>query len=338
MEIGKCKLLYGFYEGCQRVVVKSLNERLFIMKERYLWGLVSLTFLGILLTPSSWAGQVVTEDIRLWAGRTLAQEKTLGAVITPDTVAVLYFNNKTERTRLDFLRKGLTLMLITDLSKISDIRVIERVRLQALVEELGLGVSGLVASGTVPRVGKLLGAEYIIGGDFIKGKIDEFQIKSNLLEVPGGEVFGLSVIEGILKELFRMEKDLLFEIIKYLKTVKLTPEKEEELRKPLSTDVEALFSLFKGIESSDRGNYGEAAIFYEKALKKDPGLKPAKGAMQELYHLGLITKKKRRGALMKSLRDRTSLTDSLTPEAPLKRALTPGDVEQRDTSDVTISW
>ena len=135
-----------------------------------------------------------------------------------------------------------------------------------------------------------------------------------------------------------MEKDLLFEIIKYLKTVKLTPEKEEELRKPLSTDVEALFSLFKGIESSDRGNYGEAAIFYKKALKKDTGLKPAKRALQELYHLGLITNKKRRGSMMKSLRDRTSLTDSLTPKAPLKRALTPGDVDQRDTSDVTISW
>jgi len=308
------------------------------MKEKWLWGLVSLIFMVILLPPSSWAGQVITEDVRLWAGRALAQEKTLGAVITPDTVAVLYFNNKTEYTRLDFLRKGLALMLITDLSKINDIRVIERVRLQALVEELGLGVSGLVASGTAPRVGKLLGAEYIIGGDFIKGTFDAFHIKSNILEIPVGEVFGISVIEGLLKELFRMEKDLLFEIIKYLKKVKLTPEEEEELRKPLSTDVEALFSLFKGIESSDRGNYGKASTFYEKALKRDPGLRPAKSALQELYNLGLITKKKRRGALMKTLRDRTSLTDELTPEAPLKRALTPGDVDQRDTSDVTISW
>ena len=110
------------------------------------------------------------------------------------------------------------------------------------------------------------------------------------------------------------------------------------MRKPLSTDIEALFSLFRGIESSDRGNYRKASGFYEQALKRDPGLRPAKGALQELYNLGLVTKKKRRSILMKSLRDRTSLTDELTPEAPLKRALTPGDVNQRDTSDVTISW
>ena len=306
------------------------------MKERCLWGLVCIIFLGILLTASSWAGQVVTEEVRLWANRTLEQEKTSGAVITPNTVAVLYFNNKTDQAKLDLLQKGFTLMLITDLSRIKDIRVIERVKLQALVEELGLGVSGLVESGTAPRVGRLLRAERIIGGDFLLSKISELHIRSNILEVSREEVFDLSEIEGALKELYRMEKDLLFDIIEYLKTVKLTSEEEEALRRPLSTDVEALFSLFKAIDQSDRGNYKEAAKFYEKALKEDPGLVTAKSALDELYKLDLITTKKKSRSLLRSLRDRTSLTDQLTPEDPNKRIRTPN--EKPTTSDVTISW
>ena len=112
---------------------------------------------------------MVTDDARTWAKQAVAQEKALKAVTVANTVAVLYFFNRTGQPDLDPLQKGLTVMLITDLSKVKSLTVVERVRLQALAEELKLGVSGLVTENTAPRVGKLLGAHWLVGGNFARG-------------------------------------------------------------------------------------------------------------------------------------------------------------------------
>jgi TolB-like protein len=249
--------------------------------------LLSFLLVWAVVTTSARAGQVVTDEVRMWAKEAIEQEKAFETISTPNTVAVLYFHNKTGWSQLDLLQKGLTLMLITDLSKVKEIQLLERVKVQALAEELGLGVSGLVESDTAPRVGKLLGVEHVIGGDILRGMIDDFQLTSNLLQVPAGEIYGQVSTEGkLLAELFRMEKDLLFEIINRLK-IELTPELELELKKPLTTSIDAFRRLLQGLEDSDRGNYERAAASYQDSLKEDPNFTLAEDFLQELQGLQL---------------------------------------------------
>jgi TolB-like protein len=272
----------------------------------------------------AWAGQVVTDEVRGWAKKTLEQEKALQAPEGRKTVAVLYFQNKTGQPDLNPLQKGFTLMLITDLSKVSDLQVVERVRLQALVEEMGLGTTGLVDPGTTPRVGKLLAAQWIVGGDILKGQREPLKIESNPLEVPTQKILGQLTTEGKLEELFRMEKDLLFNIVNLL-NIDVKPF-EDELRKPCSTNVSALMSLFRAIDASDRKDYERAAELYEKALKEDPGICIAKDALNELDLLKLSPTVKRSRSLLRSLRDGTSLTDQVTPTPETKREGRPNDL------------
>jgi TolB-like protein len=258
------------------------------MKERSFTKMLIFGFTWVLLTSASWAGQVVTQDVRLWAKGAIEQEQALGTISAPNTVAVLYFDNKTGLPDLDLLQKGLALMLMTDLSKLKEIQVVERVKIQALSEELGLGVSGLVEPETAPRMGKLLGAEHVVGGDILKEKADEFLLNSNLLKVPAEEFLGQPKAEGkLLEELFRMEKDLLFEIVAELE-IELTPEQEADLRKPLTTSLAALLLLFEGVQYSDGGGFTKAYELYQGALKQDPNLLPAQEAMQELQQMGLV--------------------------------------------------
>jgi TolB-like protein len=300
------------------------------MKEKLFSNSLIFVLIWVGLTSSSWAGQVVTESLKSWAKEAIEQERALKTISAPNTVAVLYFNNKTGWSKLDLLQKGLTLMLITDLSKVKEIQLVERVKVQALVEELELGIAGLVESETVLRVGRLLGVEYLVGGEIIKEEIDQFALTSSLLKMPVEEVSGHAMAKGeLLAELFRMEKDLLFEIINKLK-IELLPEIEAELRKFLTTDLNALLYLFEGNEQSDLGNYKKAAEYYKKALEEDPNLSQADDFFLELQELGLIPKKKKR-LLLRSLRNRTSLTDRLTPEEPIKRAKTPKDVIKRQS-------
>lgn len=288
------------------------------MKYKHLNSFLFLLLVWVTLTSLSWGGQVVTEDARLWARKALQEEKALETVKGKNTLAVLYFQNKTGRPDLDPLQKGLTLMLITDLSTLEGLQIVERTRLQALSEEMGLGVSGLVEPGTAPRVGNILGAEWLIGGDITGREPVELRIQSDLLDVSDAKSLGQQASEGGLSDLFRMEKDLLFEIINVLK-IKLTPEQQASLKKPCSTNSKALMSFFKGISASDQGDYEGAAELYEKALKNDPGICEAGPALKELQVLGLVSMKSRTGELLRSLKDQTSLTDQLSTEDSEKR-------------------
>ena len=293
-------------------------------------------FSGVLLAPLSMAGQVITDEMRSWAKGALEQEKLLKPGGEPNTVAITYFNNKTEQADLDVLQKGLSIMLITDLSKVKDLQVVERARMQAIAEELGLGVSGLVEPGTSARVGRLLKAEYVIGGDIFKHEPEKFKLNSGLLKVPDGQLVSEPTAQGqLLDGLFQMEKDLLFGIIDGLK-LQLSGEEKAALKEPITDNLKALLYLIEGIEHSDRKNYDQAADSYEKALQEDPNLGPAKDALGQLRELGLIGKG-RKNNLLKSLRDRTSLTDQLSPEYPTKRSKKPDDLpqQQNDQNPVT---
>lgn len=279
--------------------------------------LVIFLFLS-LVTPLI-AGEVVTQNIRLWAKKALEEEKTLRPVAAQNTVAVLYFENRTGKSEFDPLQKGLALMLITDLFSVKGLQVVERIKVQALVEEMGFGVTGLVQPGSAPRVGKLLGARWLIGGEITAGSI---KIQSNVLDVAESKLLGQPVATGEMADLFRLEKELLFKIIEFLK-IEITPQEREELKRYCSTNMRALNLLFKGIEASDRGQYEKAAQFYESALKEDPKICIARGALQELIALKLIKPQKRSQELLKSLRDRSSLTDQLSPEDATKRTTSP---------------
>jgi TolB-like protein len=299
------------------------------MKRRWFLGAGIIISLGLFFSNPSWAGQVVTKGIKAWAQKAIEEEKALKPPAARNTVAVLYFRNQTEQSELDPLQKGITLMLITDLTKIKSLQVVERVQLQALVEELGLGTSGLVEPNTAPRVGRILRARWLVGGEILTGKtvqeMKQLLLRSNLLAVPDQKIIGQPMAEGDLAELFRLEKELLFDLIKLIQ-VKITSQEEAELRKPCSMNLRALLTLFKAIDASDRGNYARAGDLYEMALREDGSICLASEALQELKALGLITAKKKSSEMLRSLRDETSLTNQLTPKDADKRIKTPKDV------------
>jgi len=236
---------------------------------------------GCVTLPSVVSKQIVTDDLKSWAKEVLKEEKAIRSQSTRNTLAVLYFKNKTGHAEIDPLQKGLTLMLITDLSTLKGLQVVERVRLQALVQEMGLGPSGLIAPNTAPRVGRLLSAQWIIGGDILGRKNPPLQVLSNLLDVPTPKILGQPMAQGDLSKFFLLEKELLFEIIKLLR-IEITPDQEKVLKKPCSTNTMALLLLFKGIEASDQGDYEKAIEYYGKALVEDPNICMAQSALTEV--------------------------------------------------------
>ena len=280
------------------------------------------------------AGEVVTPERSEWAKRVIAGEKSLKSISQSNTLAVLYFRNMSGSSMFDPFQKGIAIMLITDLSKLKKLQVVERVKLQAIMEELKLGMSGLTERGQGPRVGRLLGAAYILGGDLGQGRgSDHVTVNSELLKVMDQIRVGAFSEEGGLEQFFQIEKALLFRIIDLLK-IELTPAEKKMLATPMSTSMKALIFYFRGVDQSDRHNFQEAGELYKKALKEDSSLFAAGDALQELQKLGLFKEPRRhRHSLLRKMRRMTSQTDQLNPDYAIRRSMTPRDVERRKILD-----
>ncbi len=290
--------------------------------------LLHATILAVLLfslCSVASATQVVTPQLSEWAKTAIQQEGKLIKRQQPNSIAVLYFSNQTDNPKYNLLQKGLALMLTTDLTKISGLHVLERVKLQALLNELDLGQTALVAPDTTPKIGKLLAVQHLVGGSFFQEKLDEIKIDSELFRVPFGETFYRVETKGLFEDIFKLEKEILFKIVAALPTVIPSEKEKIELRKPLTSNIDALFAFFSGLEHSDNGEYVKAQEFYQKALQKDPHFTVAKKAMVELGTLGLTSSKRTRN-LGISLRKKVALPGALATEN-LHRERTPATVD-----------
>jgi tetratricopeptide (TPR) repeat protein len=159
----------------------------------------------------------------------LVENEIKADTIQTNSLAVLYFQNIGNNKALDPLQKGLTEMLITDLSKVKNLRVIERVKLQKLLDEIGLGQSGFVAENTAPRVGKIFGVNKLVKGTFLDIDSTNFRMGVGVIGTKSGDYQDLSNVSGSLEDLFRLEKELTFSVVDEM-GIKLTDEERESIR------------------------------------------------------------------------------------------------------------
>lgn len=259
------------------------------MKHRPVFRLLCIVaVLWLYSTALAQANQVINQEERAWARQILTQEKALGKRKTPNSLAVLYFDNRSGREELTPLQKGMAVMLIRDLSELDQVEVVERTKMQALLDEMELGRSGLMDAETAPEIGVLLRTGFVAGGDILQGTTAELEINAAVFDVPLDTFTPLQPVVGAVNEIAKLEKKVLFSILEHMQ-IQLTPQKKAKLSRPLSASTAALLALFAGIDYSDRGLYLRAAQMYKQALQEDPKLQMAKDALGELKGMGLVT-------------------------------------------------
>jgi tetratricopeptide (TPR) repeat protein len=182
---------------------------------------------------------------------------------------------------LNPLQKGLAQMLITDLSKVRKLRVVERLKLQRLLEEMKLGATGLVDPKTAPRVGKLLGTQKLVSGAFTDLTQENMRIDASLTETATSSISEVKEVTGKLVTIFRLEKQLAFQVIDEL-GIRLTKEEREAIQKIPTESLLAFIAYSKALDFEDRGMYDRARQEYQKALAIDPNFDLAQQGLQEV--------------------------------------------------------
>ena len=99
------------------------------------------------------------------------------------SVAVLYFENNTGNPQLDWLRTGLTDMLVTDLSQSPDVEVLGTDRLVQILTDMKRQDDKVVSFDTVQEIAKRAGVKSVLLGSYVKAG-DTIRINTSCRKSP----------------------------------------------------------------------------------------------------------------------------------------------------------
>lgn len=199
---------------------------------------------------------------------------------SPKTVAVFPFRYQGNNPTISPIGKGLAEMLMTDLSQIRDIQVVERLRVQALLDETRLGQTGMVKEGSAPAFGKMLKAGKMVYGNFTLQDKNKLALDVSYMDVNQNMQSDPMNLRDALSNLFLLEKDIAFKVIDQM-GVELTPQERERIQRIPTKSLMAFASYCMGLEMQDRGEFGKATEFFQKAVQLDPGYSSAKQKINE---------------------------------------------------------
>src|SRR5215472_11737114 len=158
-----------------------------------------------------------------WGGSAAAQAPQ-GKDSRP-TVAVLYFDNGAIGGAADYepLRKGMADMFITELMKNTNLHIVERDRLQALLEEIDLAQTKTIDKETAVRIGKLLSAHHMIMGAFVVTPDGTMRIDARAVNVETSETEHAETVRDKADNLLNMLPTLARKFIAFVPPPLLPP-------------------------------------------------------------------------------------------------------------------
>lgn len=209
----------------------------------------------------------LAEDAR----RAVADERALGDVPgSPTTVAVLPLRFTGSDSSLRPLERGLAELLSTDLARSKQLTVLERARIQAVLDELALQRSGLTDSTTNVRAGRLLRAGRLVQGSLLQLDSSQLRVDAAVVDVGTMQVSGTTHDADQLEQLFTLEKRIALALFDEL-GVRLTVAERNAVEQRPTRSLAAFLAYSRGLTAEDEGRYDDASRFYRDAVRLDPG-------------------------------------------------------------------
>ena len=208
----------------------------------------------------------------------LAAESTLTALPPePSTLAVLPVTIAGDST-LQPLSRGLAELLTSDLALVRSLRLLERVQIGTLLDELKLGQSERADAATAARMGRLLRAERMVQG--VASITQNGPVRLSATVVRGdGTVRSGAQANGTFKQLLDLEKQLVFSIATQL-GIQVTAAERQRILRQGPKNLAAFLAYSEGLEALDRGDYRAAAAAFGEAVRADPSFQAAREQQQ----------------------------------------------------------
>jgi tetratricopeptide (TPR) repeat protein/TolB-like protein/predicted Ser/Thr protein kinase len=244
---------------------------------------------------------------------------------TRPSVAVLYFDNTTGNPELDWLRTGITDMVVTDLSQAPDLEVVATDRLYEVMAALKRADDRSTSPEVIREVAERTGVSNVIVGSYVKAG-EAIRINMRLQEAKTGRIISSERVDGPNESsLFAMVDELSRRIRSTFESLRAGGADAGLLRKPTSqrpteldrglgdvttSSIEAYRYYAEGINLHERGRYVDAVAPLEKATQIDPAFAIAYAKLAVVHgNLGHLAERDKYGALALKYADRLTLRE-----------------------------
>jgi len=231
---------------------------------------------------------LLRREIKDQMAEMVQREDTLAEDISPRAVAVFPLSYQGGDKKYAPLGRGLAEMISTDLAQIDELQLVERVRIEALLDELKLAESQYVDPATAPRTGQLLGAGRLVGGAYSVLDEQDVRVETAFAEVQeAGASSNVESYSDALDELFALEREIVFGVVDRL-GIELTAREREQIERVPTRDLQAFLAYSRGLEEEARGNFEAAADAFRRAHEIDPEFSKAAEQQAEMEELSAV--------------------------------------------------
>jgi len=200
------------------------------------------------------------------------------------SVAVLYFENVTGDPSLEWLRTGLTDMLVTDLAQSPHVEVLGTERLYQILKGLNRLDERITSLEVMQEVAERAGVETVVLGSFMKAG-ENIRINIRVQEAKSGRILTTEKVEGVGESsVFSMVDDLTRRVrARFDVPSAADTELDRGLKDVTTSSLEAYRYYAEGINLHNRFQEEEAIALFEKALQVDPGFAMALAKLSVIH-------------------------------------------------------
>jgi TolB-like protein len=213
-------------------------------------------------------------------------------------VAVLSFdNNSIGKDAADYngIGKGIQDMLITDMSGSGNVTLVDRDHIQQVLQEQHLVKQGAVDPQTAIRIGKLLGAQYMITGGFMSDGRGSMVLTARSIEVETSRIANPQRVQQKTDDVLGLIAQLSAKVSKDMKlpamdhgTGAVDNKKMGDVgAKPQQKmDLPTAMLYAKALDAKDSGDNAKAVTLFRQVLDKFPDYTPAKQNLAKVVKSG----------------------------------------------------
>jgi len=177
------------------------------------------------------------------------------------------------------LSRGLADLITTDLAHIRTLRLVERLQIGMLLDELKAGQSERTDPATAARVGRLLQAERMVQGTATIPPIPPsgaatIQLSATVVTT-AGVVRPVGQVTGPFRQLLALEKQVVFDLAGQL-GIALTEAERQQILRQGPKSLAAFLAYSRALDDLDRGDYDGAARNFGAATRADPSFQAAR--------------------------------------------------------------
>jgi len=177
------------------------------------------------------------------------------------------------------LARGLADLITTDLAHIRTLRLVERLQIGMLLDELKAGQSERTDPATAARVGRLLRAERMVQGTATIPPVPPtgaatIELSATVV-TSAGVVRPVGQVTGPFRQLLALEKQVVFDLAGQL-GIALTEAERQQILRQGPKSLAAFLAYSRALDDLDRGDYGAAARHFGAAARADPTFQAAR--------------------------------------------------------------